>query len=428
MFNWVSPRKLKKVSLSIYNSIAFNPALIAGGLFFLAILCMFLDANYDTEKALDVLPFLKINNPNTARSALSALAGGLMTLMVFSFTMVMVVLNMTATNFSPRALPSLISQRSHQNVLGIYLGAIAYTLTILTNIDSEYYPFIVPRLSYLVNAVLGFVAFGSFVYFIHNISESIQVGQILSRLFRSTRATLKKEQEKGVYTKGWEEQHQLNNWQVRSFPETGYFDAISTSNLRAFCEEEGLVIKLLVVKGAYVVENQGFIALNKELDDEKLEKLWSFFIFRHQEIIEQNYLFGFKQIGEIAAKALSPGINDPGTAVQAIDYLTELFQHLFKLNGNKVLLDEEDKPFLVYPEVPLESTLHLLISQLVQYGKSDLVVMLKIHQLLHYLYSKYREGERGAIIRRQLADFQVKLQACEHFSAYDRELFKKEID
>ncbi|NIU61616.1 MAG: DUF2254 domain-containing protein, partial [Pseudomonas stutzeri] len=59
-----------------------------------------------------------------ARLILGTLVGGIISLMVFSFSMVMVVLNSAASSLSPRVIPALISSRSHQVVLGVYLGTI----------------------------------------------------------------------------------------------------------------------------------------------------------------------------------------------------------------------------------------------------------------------------------------------------------------
>ena len=67
------------------------------------------------------------------------------------------------------------------------------------------------------------------------------------------------------------------------------------------------------------------IKSEKELDEQTLNKILSNINFSRGELVEDNYILAFKQITEIAVKAMSPGINDPGTAINAIDYLTELF-------------------------------------------------------------------------------------------------------
>ncbi|MFP3759150.1 DUF2254 family protein, partial [Cupriavidus sp. SIMBA_020] len=70
-----------------------------------------------------------------ARTILSTLAGSIISLTVFSFSMVMVVLNSASASLSPRVVPGLITRKSHQMVLGFYLGSIIYSIIMLININ-----------------------------------------------------------------------------------------------------------------------------------------------------------------------------------------------------------------------------------------------------------------------------------------------------
>ena len=79
------------------------------------------------------------------------------------------------------------------------------------------------------------------------------------------------------------------------------------------------------VKGIFVLQGIPFFRSEKKLEEETVKKILSNFNFARPELVADNYLLAFKQITEIIVKAMSPGINDPGTAINGIDYLTELF-------------------------------------------------------------------------------------------------------
>ena len=111
---------------NIKNSIAFYPSMIAMLMIAFAILAIYLEDALITKKILNKLPILIIHDPDTGRAILNTMIGGIISLMVFSFSMVMLLLNQASSNFSPRVLPSLIANKRHQFVLGVFIGTIVY--------------------------------------------------------------------------------------------------------------------------------------------------------------------------------------------------------------------------------------------------------------------------------------------------------------
>ena len=101
------------------DKIAFFPTLISLGGAFFAYIMMYAETQGISNYLIDFLPELVINNTETARVILTTFIAGLISIMVFSFSMVMILLNQASSNFSPRLLPGLISNRKHQIILGI---------------------------------------------------------------------------------------------------------------------------------------------------------------------------------------------------------------------------------------------------------------------------------------------------------------------
>lgn len=106
--------------VKLESNIAFYPSLISlVGLFF-AFFMYYLESWGVSKYLVENAPLLVINNVDTARDLLTTFIGGLISIMVFSFSLVMILLNQASSNFSPRLLPGLISNRRHQVILGIY--------------------------------------------------------------------------------------------------------------------------------------------------------------------------------------------------------------------------------------------------------------------------------------------------------------------
>ena len=390
---------LRKVYLKVINSIGFYPTVLAAGMLSLAWLCLYIDAVSYGQEVIKFLSFLVVKNPETARSLLSVLAGGLISLMVFSFSMVMIVLNQTASSYSPRVLPGLVSRREHQIVLGFFLGTIGYTLAVLSNIDSETFELLVPRFSIIVNLLLGLGCFGAFIYFIHDISNVIQVGNILKRLYSQTRSTLIRELSEGSYTQEvmvFETGKEVKAWQ------SGYFFSVMERDLSKKAAKHDLQVKLLINQGQYLLKGEPFLEVNKPVNQKIQGLLMNTFIFRHQEMISDNFLYGFKQITEVAVKALSPGINDPGTAIQAIDYLTDLFQMLLQLKGQRVVGEKEGKPVLLYLPVPFRQIFGLCLTSLRNYAESDVTVLAKLIFLIKKTAASDGEEENSLFYQSEL--------------------------
>ncbi len=115
-----------------------------------------------------------------------------------------------------------------------------------------------------------------------------------------------------------------------------------------------------------------------------MDEIFSNINFARGEYIRDNYALAFKQITEIAVKAMSPGINDPGTAVNAIDYLTELFSLRMKKNDSGVIT-RDGETYVKVAIIHFEELIYNVMASLRTYCKHDPLVMQKLVLMLKYL-------------------------------------------
>ncbi|MFP4089977.1 MAG: DUF2254 domain-containing protein [Cyclobacteriaceae bacterium] len=389
--------------MRIISSIAFYPSILALGLFALSLLTLYIDnASPDQLLGMDVT-IKNILDPDSARSLLGAIAGGIISLMVFSFSMVMVILSQTSSSYSPRLLPNLVGRKYHQIVLGFYLGTIAYTFTVLSSIQSKMYPFGVPSLSVITNAVLSFVCLGLFISFINNVSQNIQVGNIISELHKAALKGIKHEIRKEIYVPP----HQLpdmTRWSVIHSPVSGYLNNIEYASIAKLAQNLDVTLKICVPIGQFVNQRDPILRVSHSLKQEDCERLFRRIIFLHQENVLQNYVYGFKQLSEIATKALSPGINDPGTALQALDRLADLFVVRLQLSGFKIRTDKEGKLRVISEQVRFRDLLYFSLGTIINYAGNDLPVNHKLIQILGAIARNDVEGRHTDVILSMLDD------------------------
>lgn len=364
------------------DKIAFFPTLIAFAGSSFAFLMFYLESRGISKYLLEIVPDLVINNTDTARTLLTTITAGSISIMVFSFSMVMVLLNQASSNFSPRLLPGLISNRRHQIILGIYVATILYCIFTLISIRPSGNEYQLPGFSVLLAIVFMVISLGAFIYFIHSISQSIQINNIMDKIFRKSSNRLShliaSEKDNDVSFKS------SSKWSEYKSYKTGYLQNISLENIAKIAKEHECKIEVSANKGAFLLEKDILFKTEKKLDEEVIEGLHTNFDFAKSELIEDNYVLAFKQLTEIAVKAMSPGINDPGTALNAIDYLSQLYVLRLKKKDNSYTYIK-DKPWVYITTVNFSTLLYEAMASLRTYCKHDVMLVQRLLVMLNNL-------------------------------------------
>lgn len=366
----------------IKNKIIFYPTVYAISGILLALLMMFLEGRGSSSYLAENIPLLVVDNGETALTILSAIITGLISMMVFSFSMVMLLLSQASSDYSPRLLPGLISDKTHQIILGIYLGTILYCIFVLFSIRPESDRFEIPGFSVLMGILFTVVCIYAFIYFIHNISEKIQISKILDRIYLEAKSKLKEliknEKKADFYFPS------TKDWTSYYIEKSGYLQYVSLDSLIGICKKQDIKIHILPVQGAFVLKGIAIFKTNKKVDDKVKKEILAQFTFSRGEMVRDNYVLAFKQITEIILKAMSPGINDPGTAINGIDYLSELFAlRLQKKDVN--IISRDNKAYIKFNTVDFEELLYNVMAAIRTYCKHDIIIIQKLALMFRYL-------------------------------------------
>jgi uncharacterized membrane protein len=368
----VALAKFLRLYRLLISNLAFIPTIITVGSLMLAIGMLYIESHNYTSWLEENIDFALVKGTENARMVLTTIIGGVLSLTVFSFSMVMVVLNRATASLSPRVLPQLIAQKSHQVVLGYNMGTIVYSLILVINIKKDTG---IPSFGILLAMLATIGSLGLFIYFIHSISQSIQVGNILHNIYKETIADINNKKSK----KHIEPLPEID-WHTHiKAKKAGYYNFEVTQELLNQLEKTQTTLLINVYPEQFVLSGQPIAYTdNQQLSSTDKKICEACFKISESPKDSNNYILSIQKISEIAVKALSPGINDPGTAIRALRVLTMLVPELMPHTSNYSLLYKEKKVEIIYTSPDIETILLQYIAPIMDFGNGQLSVTLAL--------------------------------------------------
>ena len=277
-----------------------------------------------------------------ARSMLSAIAGSLITVTGVVFSVTIVALQLASSQFTPRVLGSFVADRVNQAVLGVFIGTFTYTLLVLRTIRSaaDDRELFVPHVAVTLALLLLLLSIAALIIYINHSARSIQASVILHR---ETLRTLERIDVLFPERVSHPARDISDDARGDALPagapgmvtatHSGYLQALHTDTLWKLEDAHGtrpITIRMEIPVGAFVFPGKRLATVwPADAIDERLERsVRAAFALGPERTIEQDVEFGLIVIVDIALRALSPGINDPTTAMQCIDRLTEILAAL----------------------------------------------------------------------------------------------------
>jgi uncharacterized membrane protein len=283
--------------------------------------------------ALERWPLLFGAGADGSRGLLTAVATSMITVAGVVFSITVVALSLTASQYTSRVLRNFMSDRTNQTVLGVFLGIFAYCLVVLRTIRGGDEGVFVPSLAVLFALALAFVAISVLIYFIHHIASSIQAAHILATAADETRRAADRLFPDAVEDADRDEVVHAPlraDRRVVAATRSGYLQRVEYSDLEAYARERNITIQLERCVGEFVVEGTPLLSVVPAdcVDDAAVGPLRGSCTVGRQRTINQDVAFGIRQIVDIALKALSPAVNDTTTAVMCLDHLTAILVQL----------------------------------------------------------------------------------------------------
>ncbi len=388
----------------------FVPVLIIGLAIALSIGLVSFDSYIDLPKA-GWLKFFLVNSSDSARSILSTISGAMIGVAGTVFSVTLVALTLASSQFGPRLIKNFMYVRLNQIVLGSYIATYLYCLLVLNAIkDSNGYTFI-PSISILVAILAAIANIILLIIFIHQIAISIQADKVISDIsdlmFKQVETLFpekmgdepKKEEDFEVDSAIAAYQKSIS---IKS-GKNGYLQYIDSEVLLKLVASNDSLFKLEHRPGSFLVKGGeiGVLYANEDWNEESIDELLKQFVIGKTKTSQQDLEFSIHQMVEIAARALSPGVNDPYTAIACIDNLTATMCYLAQAKfPSKYRIDEDGNLRIIADILDFEGVLDAAFNQIRQFSGGSTAVIIRMMEALKTILNMVKkESHRKAIIK-----------------------------
>lgn len=376
--------QLLKLSNEIQASYWFLPSVMAA----VAIVVSFITTRIDTALGMDWLAnvtWMHANTPDGARTMLSTIAGSMMTVAGVTFSVTIAAVAYTTSQFGPRLLGNFMRDTGNQITLGTFIATFLYCLMLMRTVYADIDNPFVPQVGLLVAIMLALASIAVFIYFIHHVAESIHISNVVANIGRELTTKIDKlgqpTSEPAQASPALSKNFDKNAAPVVAGND-GYVQTLVDSQLLETARNNNLVVRVERGVGEFVHTGE-VIALAwpaQDADKAVLRELRSAYALGSKRTVSQDPMFLVNELIEIAARALSPGINDPFTAASCMDWLRSALVRLASTQPpSPYHLDADGKLRLILTPFNFKGTADAVLHGLRPYFCAD--VNASVHML-----------------------------------------------
>lgn len=396
---------------TISDSMWFVPSLITLGGALLALATVRIDQHIKLGSRGSTV-WLFGGGVDGARGVLSSISSTMITVTGLVFSITIVALQLASSQFSPRLLRAFTGDRGNQVVMGVFIATFTYSLLVLRSVQSESdnRELFVPALSVSVSIVLALASIACLIFFIHHATRSIQVAVIISRAAHDTQNLIERIYPDSPTTQRLSKESEGSDagfeMPVRT-KVTGYLQDVHVATLERLDEQGVRSIDVLPLIGDFVIAGEvvahAYIASEHMDTPESLREaiehaVQAALILGDERTLKEDVRYGFRQLSDIALKALSPGINDPTTATMCIDRMAGLLVSC----GTRQMdcaPEHKDPPVtvVILPRPTFADIADVAITQVRVYGASDPVVASHLVAVLGRTATQVRPEHRPVL-------------------------------
>ena len=345
-----------------------------------------------------------------ARALLSAIAGSSITVVSVTFSVLVVALTVASQHFGPRLLNSFMRDSTSQLVLGTFTGSFAYCLVVLRSVQGDggdRYSVFVPHLAVTGGVILTLVSVAILIYYVHHVASSMQVSEITAHVAHELERSIER-----VYPEAIGEGAEEVSPAIPAPPpsavevcadQSGYLQEIDSEAVVDAARRADATVWMIARPGDFIIAGRAIAAVvSPRPDAERLhEELRSACVFGNDRTSRQDVSFAAQQLVEVALRALSPGVNEPFTALTCVDRLGQGLAHLARRQIPSALrLDGDGRLRVVAIPRRFSELLNEAVEPIVLHAGRTPQVLRRLQAVLDILAEIARRPEdREAIVR-----------------------------
>lgn len=403
--------KIKNLLDTLTSTLWFVPGSITVGAGVMAFWAIWLDRVLFLE---DAPSFLYSGGPEGARAVLSTTAGSMITVAGVAFSMTMVAFSFASSQLGPRLIGNFMRDRGNQVVLGTFIGTFVYCILVLRTVSEKPARF-VPHIGVSVGLVLAVLSLGVLIYFIHHTALALQADHVIGLVGRELDHSIKHlypgSMGEGGATartdefKRQEAQFRDADVAAVSLEASGYVKTLEVDRLMKVATKHDLVIRILSRPGRYAHDGIPVAQIRPphRASEEVKEEVAQAFVTAWTRNSQQDVEFAVNQMVEVAVRALSPGINDPFTAITCIDRLTTAILHLMRTEfPSRFRVDGEGRLRVIADRPDFKGVVDAAFHQIRQTGAQLPAVMIRLLEALTLLLEQAKTDQQRRALERHI--------------------------
>jgi uncharacterized membrane protein len=365
-----------------------------------------------TPTLLNRLSWVYEGGAEGARAVLSTIAGSMITVAGVTFSITIVALTLASQQFGPRLLRNFLRDFGNQVVLGTFVSTFLYCLLVLRTVrggdDAEF----VPHLAVTVGVTLAMLSLGVLIFFIHHVATSIQASRIIANVAEDLEGAIDR-----MFPDTLGEE--ASSTGASSLPEdgsrevppapavmartTGYVQSIDADGLMRIAREHNVVVRVYARPGAFVRRGSTLLTLSSGTGrpEADAKAFGDMFIIGSDRTGTQDVTFFVDQLVELAVRALSPGINDPGTARLCIDRLEQALCHLAGRHmPSAERYDEDGNLRVIASPLTFPDAVASAFEEIARYGRTSASVTCRLLEAVRSVGTCItHQADRNALLR-----------------------------
>jgi uncharacterized membrane protein len=370
----------------------FLPTLLAIGAIALSAMTLRIDGTISPRWARNTA-WIWAGGAQGARNVLATIASSTITVAGVVFSITIVTLTLASSQFGPRLLRNFMDDRGTQLVLGIFVATFLYCLLVLRAIRGTNETTVVPFLSVTCGIIFAVASVGFLIFFIHHISTSIIAENVIARVASDLRSNIDRlfpdEVDPGSAPAapeptGLPEEFQTSVATIFS-ESSGFIQAIAMENLLALAQERDVIIRLLRRPGEFIAEGASLaeVVPRAHCDEELPHKILRHVFFGRDRTPTQDIEYSIDQLVEVGVRALSPGVNDPFTAITCSEWLgAGLIRVAQRKIPSRWRYDATGHLRIITDATSFAGIANAALNQLRQYGRSSVAVTVRLLDVL----------------------------------------------
>ncbi|MBU1358463.1 MAG: DUF2254 domain-containing protein [Gammaproteobacteria bacterium] len=333
-----------------------------------------------------------------ARTLLGAIASSAIGVAGTVFSITIAALSLAAGQMGPRLLRNFTRDRGNQVTLGAFLATFSYALMVLRSVRTQDEGVFVPHLSLSVGMLMAFACVATLVYFVGHMASRINVDTVVDLVSDDVQSAIR-----GWATDKKSPAPPAPEFWKNAMPivddRRGYLQQLDDEGLADWAAEHHTAIRLFVRRGDYVFPGApiGLMRVAAAGADAAIRRASALSPTRGSTGDVQ---YAVRQLVEVAVRALSPGINDPHTAISVLDRLGTALCDLANAKLPTGVHMRNDEVVLVVPEVSYESLVSLMFHMIRQNARSSSAVLIRMLEVLTAVAACELDPERRAVLKR----------------------------